>query len=98
MTVIMDHLYLQMWGICTFIVTYNLFPPTQEAQNKLNAKIAEPIFHRVRDVAPNKVYTAYSGYLYPRLESLGTHFSVLLNLNYDLDPKFEVLTKYKAPN
>uniref|UniRef100_A0A453P1L9 tRNA (guanine(37)-N1)-methyltransferase n=1 Tax=Aegilops tauschii subsp. strangulata TaxID=200361 RepID=A0A453P1L9_AEGTS len=26
-----------------------------EAQNKLNAKIAEPIFHRVRDVAPNKV-------------------------------------------
>ncbi|CAM0945330.1 unnamed protein product [Alopecurus aequalis] len=25
-----------------------------EAQNKLNAKIAEPIFHRVRDVAPNK--------------------------------------------
>jgi len=27
----------------------------QEAQNKLNAKIAEPIFHRVRDVAPNKV-------------------------------------------
>ncbi|OEL20436.1 tRNA (guanine(37)-N1)-methyltransferase [Dichanthelium oligosanthes] len=24
------------------------------AQNKLNAKIAEPIFHRVRDVAPNK--------------------------------------------
>lgn len=29
--------------------------PFQEAQNKLNAKIAEPIFHRVRDVAPNKV-------------------------------------------
>jgi len=26
-----------------------------EAQNKLNAKIAEPVFHRVRDVAPNKV-------------------------------------------
>jgi tRNA (guanine37-N1)-methyltransferase len=25
-----------------------------EAQNKLNARIAEPIFHRVRDVAPNK--------------------------------------------
>ncbi|CAL5021022.1 unnamed protein product [Urochloa decumbens] len=25
-----------------------------EAQNKLNAKIVEPIFHRVRDVAPNK--------------------------------------------
>ncbi|KAL6899371.1 hypothetical protein ACP4OV_006029 [Aristida adscensionis] len=25
-----------------------------EAQNKLNAKITEPIFHRVRDVAPNK--------------------------------------------
>lgn len=25
-----------------------------EAENKLNAKIAEPIFHRVRDVAPNK--------------------------------------------
>ncbi|WVZ74704.1 hypothetical protein U9M48_022857 [Paspalum notatum var. saurae] len=25
-----------------------------EAQNKLNAKIADPIFHRVRDVAPNK--------------------------------------------
>ncbi|XP_062222830.1 tRNA (guanine(37)-N1)-methyltransferase-like [Phragmites australis] len=25
-----------------------------EAQNKLNAEIAEPIFHRVRDVAPNK--------------------------------------------
>jgi len=25
-----------------------------EAQNRLNAKIAEPIFHRVRDVAPNK--------------------------------------------
>uniref|UniRef100_A0A0E0CN34 tRNA (guanine(37)-N1)-methyltransferase n=1 Tax=Oryza meridionalis TaxID=40149 RepID=A0A0E0CN34_9ORYZ len=26
----------------------------QEAQNKLNAKISERIFHRVRDVAPNK--------------------------------------------
>ncbi|KAK3158403.1 hypothetical protein QOZ80_2AG0136740 [Eleusine coracana subsp. coracana] len=25
-----------------------------EAQSRLNAKIAEPIFHRVRDVAPNK--------------------------------------------
>lgn len=31
----------------------------QEAQNKLNAKIAEPIFHRVRDVAPNKVCNVF---------------------------------------
>lgn len=27
----------------------------QEAEKALNAKIAEPLFHRVRDVAPNKV-------------------------------------------
>ncbi|KAL5213526.1 hypothetical protein ABZP36_024373 [Zizania latifolia] len=31
-----------------------------EAQNKLNAKIAEPIFHRVRDVAPNKAMFCFS--------------------------------------
>ena len=53
----------------------------------MNAKIAELIFHRVRDVAPNKVYVVpmhYSGYLYLRLD---TRFSVLLNLTYDLDPR-----------
>ena len=27
----------------------------QEAESAINAKIQDPIFHRVRDVAPNKV-------------------------------------------
>jgi len=27
----------------------------QEAESALNASIQDPIFHRVRDVAPNKV-------------------------------------------
>lgn len=29
----------------------------QEAEVTMNAKIHDPIFHRVRDVAPNKVRT-----------------------------------------
>ncbi|KAF8653387.1 hypothetical protein HU200_062314 [Digitaria exilis] len=44
--------------------------------NKLNAKISDPIFHRVRDVAPNKVITLCSFRLLFSQDKM--HFSVLL--------------------
>jgi hypothetical protein len=34
---------------------------TWVAEKALNAKIEEPIFHRIRDVVPNKVYFLHYG-------------------------------------
>nr|GLL27695.1 tRNA (guanine(37)-N1)-methyltransferase 2-like [Ipomoea trifida] len=41
-----------------------------EAETALNAKILDPIFHRVRDVAPNKIYFQISNEVYAYCLSL----------------------------
>jgi hypothetical protein len=57
----------------------------QEAQNKLSATIAEPIFHRVRDVAPNKVCNVLFSIL--ANETRHTLLCFILSLRLDLASK-----------